>query len=304
MDGITEDPIQALPIGPEEIASLASAKVTDGTYEECEALAQDLWEYGKSHPVPAIFVNKATSAEYLQSLEGRAGVISLHLESANLSYGQKSILWKRVDPRVSKEKLEVKFYMSCRSEKMSIQHNTPDSPTKYRLEICFNKVMGIQLSNGILTADVFGSPSVESKSQQARTWQASTTIKSRSTRVVIVFHLQTHPKNLQTSLERIPSLRSAFHVGLCNEYPSFDPTDGDKPHDRLPLVRDPTLVRAAQLAILKLRDIEQENASIDPETKLQHIVQVFGGIENRFRNLLKYRLLKKCQKTYQNQHEE
>ena len=79
---ITEDLVSALPIGPEEIACLASAKVPDGTNKECQALAMDLCEYGINHPVPAIFVNKSTAAEYLKSLEGRVGVISFHLESA------------------------------------------------------------------------------------------------------------------------------------------------------------------------------------------------------------------------------
>ena len=69
---------------------MASAKVPDGTNEECQALAMDLWEYGINHPVPAIFVNKSTAAEYLKSLDGRAGVISFHLR---VSYNQ---LWPKV----------------------------------------------------------------------------------------------------------------------------------------------------------------------------------------------------------------
>ena len=151
----------------------------------------DLWEYGINHPVPAIFVNKSTATEYLKSLEGRAGVIPFHLESATISYDLKSVLWKRVDPRVSKEKLEVKFYMNCRSEKMSIQHSTTDSPFKYRIEISFNKFMGLKLSSGILTADVYGSPIVESKKQQAGTWkEEQSTIKNTSTRVVLVIYHQ------------------------------------------------------------------------------------------------------------------
>ena len=156
--------------------------------------------------------------------------------------------------------------------------------------------MGLKLSSGILTADVYGSPIVESKKQQAGTWkEEQSTIKNTSTRVVLVIHHQSDPKGLQTN----------FCSSLCNDYPHFDPTDGDKPYDRLPLVRDPTLVRAAQLAILKLRNVE--NISVDPqstESSLQRIVEVFGGIEHRFRDQLKYRLLKSCQKTCQDQHEE
>lgn len=74
--------------------------------------------------------------------------------------------------------------------------------------------------------------------------------------------------------------------------------NGDKPYDRLPVARGPILVSAAQLAILKL--------SIDPQTIVQRIVEIFGGIENRFRDRLKYRLLSynACKKTNENQHEE
>ena len=81
-----------MPIGPEKIACLASAKVPDGTNEECEALAEDLWEYGTTHPVPEIFVNKSTAAKHLESLEGRARVKSFYLESTTISYGSESIL--------------------------------------------------------------------------------------------------------------------------------------------------------------------------------------------------------------------
>ena len=95
--------------------------------------------------------------------------------------------------------------------------------------------MGMHLSLGILTADIHGSPIFESKSQQARTWKEEhSNIKITSTRVVTVSHHQRDPKNLQTNLERIPSLRSAFCICLWNDYSNFDPTDGDKPYDRLP----------------------------------------------------------------------
>ena len=171
--------------------------------------------------------------------------------------------------------------------------------------------MKLALTNGILTADLYGSPTVESKSQKTRTWKEDhkiSPINNTSTQVALVFHHQSDLKCLQTNLERIPSLSSAFHTGLCNNYPNFDPTDSDIPYDRLPLVRDPTLVRAAQLAILKLRDIDNdinENAILDTqESSLQDIVEVFGGIKNRFHDRSKYRLLKTCQKSRQNQHEE
>ena len=68
--------ITGLHIGPDEISYLESAKVPEGSSDECEALANDLWSYGQSHPVPAVVISKQTAAEYSQGLEGRAGMIN------------------------------------------------------------------------------------------------------------------------------------------------------------------------------------------------------------------------------------
>jgi hypothetical protein len=57
MNEANEDDVVALPIGPDEIACLANTKVPDGSYNECTALRDDLWEYGQNNPVPAIFVD-------------------------------------------------------------------------------------------------------------------------------------------------------------------------------------------------------------------------------------------------------
>ena len=302
VDENTCDPnVTALHISPDEIECLASAKVPEGSSDECEALANDLWTYRRNHPVPAIFVNKETAAEYLQSLEGRAGVLNYHLESVTLCIGSESTSWKRIDPRVSKEKLDAKFYMNCRNEKLSVQHHptTNDSKSKYRIDVPFNKIMGMELtSDGMLTADVFGSPCVEQRLEGSQVWKEITpTNSSRSSRLVILFHRQKLPENLESKLERIPSLCAALRTGLCNDYSNFNPTEGETPHDRL--VCDPT-----QLAILNLRDHARKNASLDPRDRIQQIVEVFGGIEHRFREILKIRLLKNCQSAVQHQHEE
>lgn len=306
MNEANEDDVVALPIGPDEIACLANTKVPDGSYNECTALRDDLWEYGQNNPVPAIFVDKDSAAEYVQSLEGRTGVISCHLQSATLNNGTKSVVWNRVDPRVSKEKFDVKFYMNYRNEKMSVQHHPStgnDSKTRYRIDVPFNKVMGIEIADGVLTAVVFGSPSIEKRSESSRVLQVPSSndnsTSSRSSRLSIGFIHHISPENLQRNLEKIPSLQSPFRSGICEDYPGFDPTEGENPHDRLPLLRDPTLVRAAQLAILQLRDHAQEY-----DSSTQHIVETFGGIEKRFRDLLKRRLLKKCLPTSRIHHEE
>jgi hypothetical protein len=285
---------------PDEIACLASTNVPEGSYDECTRLTNDLWEYGQSHSVPAILINKETATKYQQSLEGRTGVITCHLELASLdgTDGSTSALWKREDCRVSKEKFDVKFYLNYRNEKLSVQHSPPNDKCKYKIDVAFNKVMGMEIADGVLRADVFGTPSIEKKPENSRLWQAvssSNTKNNRYSRLTIVFIHRVTPVSLQQNLQKIPFLESAFHTGICNEYPGFDPTKGENPHERLPILRDPTLVRAAQLAILRLRNHSQS---------IQLIVETFGGIERRFHELLMKRLVKRSQLPAKNQHEE
>ena len=64
---------------PDEIVRLASTNVPESSHEECTRLTNDLWEYGKSHSVPAIFISKDTATKYQQSLECRTGVIACYL---------------------------------------------------------------------------------------------------------------------------------------------------------------------------------------------------------------------------------
>ena len=71
-------------------------------------------------------------------------------------------------------------------------------------------------------------------------------------------------------------------TGLCHDKYNtnlFDPAESDSAQDRLPLVRDPALVRAAHLDILKLQNHPTENiqSRIQPYNKL--FMPCFGSIE-------------------------
>ena len=129
--------------------------------------------------------------------------------------------------------------------------------------------MGMEIADGVLRADVFGTPSVEKKSENSHVWQAvshSNSKSNRYSRLTLVFIHRVTPVSLQQNLHKIKKI-----------------------------LRDPTLVRAAQLAILRLRNHSES---------IQLIVETFGGIERRFRELLIKRLVKKSQLSAKNQHEE
>ena len=300
------DATTALQISVEEIAYLANGKVPEGSSQECANLADDMWTNGQNNPVEPIFVNKSSATEYIQTLEGRAGILSCHVDETTIVHSGHSHLWKRTDPRVSKEKCEIKFYMNYRNEKMSLQHNSKNTDSKAKkVDIPFSKIMGIEICNGCLSADVFGPPQIEQKASNSRVWEtvsSSTCNTDQSFRVTTLFHKHMTPQDLQQKLELSPPLQSAFRTGLRTRYPNFDPTVNENPYERLPIVRDPTLVRATQLAILHLRQ-HVDNAG-GSNVDVVSLVCTFGGIQQRFRVLLKHRLLKRCRKSRSEQPEE
>ncbi len=187
--------------------------------------------------------------------------------------GSTSALWKREYCHVSKEKFDAKFYLNYRNEKLSVQHSPPNDKCKYKIDVAFNKVMGMELADGVLRGDVFGTPSIEKKPENSRLWQAVSSSNTKNncySQLTIVFIHRVIPVSLQQNLQKIPFLEYAFHTAICNKYPGFDPTKGKNPHERLPILCDLTLVRAAQLAILQLQNHSQS---------IQLIIETFGGIE-------------------------
>ena len=123
--------------------------------------------------MPAIFINKDTAAEYQQSLDGRTDVITCHLELATLDQdGLTSAVWIREDCRVAKKKLHVKFYTNYTNEKLSVQHSTLNDKSKYKIYVAFNRVMWMEIADGVLRADAFGPQTIEKKSEDSCLWQA------------------------------------------------------------------------------------------------------------------------------------
>ena len=89
---------------------------------------------------------------------------------------------------------------------------------------------------------------------------------------------------LQEKLSDIQVLRSTLHDQLRESYPTFVPYCRDRPHERMPVLKDPTLVRGAQLAILEIAK--------DPKAKddVESVVAAYQRIERAFRTLLRDRL--------------
>ena len=51
-------------------------------------------------------------------------------------------------------------------------HSSPNDKSKYKINVAFNKVMGMEIIDGVLRADVLGPQTIEKKSENSRLWQA------------------------------------------------------------------------------------------------------------------------------------
>ena len=90
--------------------------------------------------------------------------------------------------------------------------------------------------------------------------------------------------HLLPKFSQVDILASALKTSLRDDYPQFIPFSHEDPHERLPIVKDPTLVRATQLAILEVAK--------DPRShhEVEFVVKMYMGIEKAFRRLLRARL--------------
>ena len=99
--------------------------------------------------------------------------------------------------------------------------------------------------------------------------------------------VQCHQDVQKTTVDKfasVPSLKSALETSIREDYPDFTPLLLEDPHERMPLLKDPVLVRAAQLAVLEV--------SKDPRSKEDElfVVRMLKSIERKFQNKLKERL--------------
>lgn len=90
---------------------------------------------------------------------------------------------------------------------------------------------------------------------------------------------------LKDMFGKIPSLKEASAVGLCDVYPRTSSCVESNPEERYPVVKDLTLVRAAQLASLRLLHCLPEH------DQTEFVVKMYSSLEERFNSLLKTRIL-------------
>ena len=96
---------------------------------------------------------------------------------------------------------------------------------------------------------------------------------------------QREPKfsQLKELLLKIPSFKRAADRGLQATYPPSSHVHGN-PEERCPVLKDPTLVRAGQLACLDLL------TTLPPRNKTVYAVKMYSLIECQFNTLFRERI--------------
>ena len=89
---------------------------------------------------------------------------------------------------------------------------------------------------------------------------------------------------LQEVLSKVPSLKQAINRGLAAVYDNV--YDQQILEDRYPVLQDPTLVRAGQLACLRLL------TALPSSNKAEFVTKMYAGIERKFHQLLRERVQK------------
>ena len=186
------------------------------------------------------------------------------------------IRWERYDQRVTHDILRLK----CTSDHLCIEHENLGEMQKVTIKL--RSVMGCELSVDKLTVDVFEPPvsQVKDGNHWKTTNDDSPSMKLSSPsltqwRVQVVANPKRH--DLLTLLSEHPFLQNALQVGLQMEYHCAQEKNL---HEFFPLIQDPTLVRAAQIAVSTL---------LEDNNDVEAAIKLFRGLFLKFQSLLSQR---------------
>ena len=226
--------------------------------------------------------------------------IDFHLQFIQTTF----VSWSRSDPRVSKEILKGKVLPSSSSNCFSFQSTKPEADESIRLLIGFSDVLGLEITEDSIVLDVNSLPKMERKLRRHSAMQNSTIaadVNQKSSakwteqcilasdkppyRITVGLMSQREPKfsQLKELLLKIPLLKRAADRGLQATYPPSSHVHGN-PEERYPVLKDPTLVRAGQLACLNLL------TTLPPQNKTEYVVKMYSLIECQFNTLLRERI--------------
>lgn len=216
-----------------------------------------------------------------------------------------SVEWQREDTRVSKEIFHATWMFNEKSQTLVVERRYmyPTTVDRYRLLVPFRAILGLRfnISTDTIAAHLKRLSGLQAQviQKDQSTWETHedySSLSSRKTgREIVSLTLQFLPdktslSEMEKQFERQPNLARALNVGIK---PDFDYGNAEiscefndqELHKNMPIVLDPTLVRAAQVA-----DIELLNEAKEKGNDVRYLVKMYFGLEESFNELLRSRV--------------
>ena len=166
--------------------------------------------------------------------------------------------------------------------------------------IHFTDVIGLEVRENSIVMDVKSRPKFEKKvhtkdRENGKTGGGKWTEENMHVEeggspnrieLVMVGRREPVTAKLQEVLSKVPSLKKAINRGLATVYDNNVLYDQQILEDRYPVLQDPTLVRAGQLACLRLL------TALPLSNKAEFVTKMYAGIESKFNQLLRERVQK------------
>lgn len=219
-----------------------------------------------------------------------------------------SVEWQREDNRVSKEIFHATWMFSEKSQTLVAERRCPSTVDRYRLFVPFRAILGLRFntSTDTIAAHVKRLPELQAqvlhkgqKDGHQSTWRTHEDYSSLSSRTMgreilsltlqFVVDKTSGLSEMKRQFERQPNLAKALNAGIKPDY-NYDNVNSscgsvNDPHRNMPVIIDPTLVRAAQMADYELLNVVKENGN-----DVHLLVKMYFGLEESYNELLRCRI--------------
>jgi len=257
---------------------------------QLDQMTQNFLKAAKTHfqSSSVVEVTVETAKEFASTAHNGTVNNLTHLNSVTSSFQTLNI--KRSDPRVTHELFTLKFNSSKPQQPGTfvIEHQAQKSAVRRRKTVIpFQNVLGLQVDEKKIILDTYKIPQTfyrtkDESGQNSTTWaeycegSSETSVSGEKIRLEIQFHQPT--KLLNTLIQSDLHLKMAAKEGIQETYHRRS-QEIMEPEAFFPIAKDPTTVRAAQLAVLEL--LKQPEGS-----DLTWLIKMFGGIYRQFKAIL------------------
>ena len=239
---------------------------------------------------------------------GKIENFKFHLQSCNIGSGSTAIRWKREDTRVSKHVFTATFSFSKATQHIVLENRKSIKgmdESKYKIVIPFRSFLGLFVNKATKTVAghlSFGPKHFEQDPTAVnKDWtlvplalQDEQEAESRAIKVSITALDNQLFDQVSSTMKKNEFLRLAMTGGIKMDTMAYV----REPHHasewcspemvirQFPILYDPVICRAAQLAVLDLLEKVKSKKDSDKESNMIWLVRMFRGLNDKFVDLI------------------